>query len=459
MPNSGEEPTGSSDAGAATATATATAPPDDARPWWFRSNYKPVAQEIDSHDLPTQGTIPAELNGLLLRNGPNPDLSPTNHWFSGQGMLHGIRFRDGQAQWYRNRRIDAPDAGNNGYTQTNIHVISHAGRILALGDNSRPVAVSGELEQLGALGDLAMAAHPKICPLTGEMHTFSTSLTPPYLTYHQFSPQSELTASFDIDLPAATMMHDFAITADHAVFLDMPIVHDPSVDSAAVLPYRWSADHQPRVGVLPRGAAPGDQPSWFEIEPGYVFHTINACDIGRRVVLDTCRYPELWRQNANTFESPAMVRRYDIHLDDGFVREETTFDIRCEYPRIDDRKLGLPNHFAYVATMAEENYSTVGFGHRVVQLDLARNSSVHHHFGPSRYAGEPVFVPRSADSAEDDGFVLVLVYNRETEASSLVILSAQDLAAEPLAVVAMTQRVPYGFHSSWLSEDDLAGLK
>ncbi len=445
--------------GESTGDASSEAITSAPRPWWFRSNYKPVTEEIDSHDLPFEGNIPEDLNGLLLRNGPNPDASPTNHWFAGQGMLHGIRLQEGQVQWYRNRRVNASVAGANGFTEANIHILSHANRIVALGDNSVPVMVSAELEQQGTAGDVPMAAHPKICPLTGEMHTFSTSHTPPYLSYHQFSSEGELTSTFEIDLPAPSMMHDFAITLDHAVFLDLPIVYDPSIDVTTSFPYHWDGDHMPRLGVLPRKAPPGQQPTWFEVEPGYVFHTINACEIGSRIVLDTCRYPELWLQNANTFESPAMVRRYDIHIDDNFVRENTTFDIRCEYPRIDERKVGLPNHFAYVATMAEEHFSTVGFGHRVVKLDLVSNSSVHHHFGPNRYVGEPLFVPRAPDSGEDDGYVLVLVYSRETQTSSLVILSAQDLAAEPLATIAMTQRVPFGFHGCWLSEADLAQLR
>jgi len=448
----GKEPTGEATEGSSPAEA-----PHASQSWWLKSNYKPIAEEIDSHDLPVQGSIPQDLNGLLLRNGPNPQLSSTNHWFSGQGMLHGIRLQAGAARWYRNRRITAPAANSNGFTETNINVLKHAGRILALGDNSVPVVVSSELRQQGIAGALAIASHPKICPLTGEMHAFSTSHNPPYLIYHQFSPQGELATSFEIDLPAPAMMHDFAITTEHAVFLDLPIVYDPLVDAAVSLPYHWDSSHMPRLGVLPRNASAGQQPNWFEIEPGYVFHTINACQIGDRIVLDTCRYPELWLQNANTFESPAMVRRYDIHLGGNFVSEKTTFDVRCEYPRIDERKVGLPNQFAYVATMAEEAYSTVGFGHRVVRLDMSRNSSVHHHFGPNRYVGEPVFVPRAPEGDEDDGYVLVLVYNRETATSALVILAADDLAAEPLATIAMPQRVPYGFHGSWLPEASLNG--
>lgn len=432
-------------------------------PWWLRSNYAPVAEEIDSHDLPVNGTIPEDLNGLLLRNGPNPDKTPVSHWFLGQGMLHGIRLIEGKAQWYRNRRIpeDAGGAGGHlGSSSANTHVISHGGRILALEDTHLPHAITPELESLGPMnfdGKLRgpLCAHPKICPLTGEMHAFGTSpRAQPHLTYYQFSPEGSLQSEHPIELPVPTMMHDFAITTDHVVFMDLPIVFDPTIGLPA---YRWDSGHQARLGVLPRSPESGAVPEWFNIEPGYIFHTVNACEIGDRIILDACRYPTLWQTSAESFDSPAMVRRYDIHRTPGFVREETMFDIRCEYPRIDERRTGMPNRYAYVATMAEERQSAVGFGHRIVKLDMTQHASVHHHFGPKRYVGEPVFIPReeasdttNSTSEEDDGYVLTFVYNQEDKTSALVILSASDIAEDPLAAIHLPQRIPYGFHGSWI---------
>ena len=449
--------------------------PASNRPWWLRSNYAPVSEEIDSHDLSVHGTIPEDLNGLLLRNGPNPDKTSVSHWFLGQGMLHGIRLIDGKAQWYRNRRIpeDAGGAGGHlGASSANTHVVSHGGHILALEETHLPHAITPELESLGPINFNAklrgpLCAHPKICPLTGEMHAFGTSpRAQPHLTYYQFSPDGSLQLEHPIEIPVPTMMHDFAITTDHVVFMDLPIVFDSAMQ---LPPYRWNPDHQARLGVLPRSPESGATPEWFNIEPGYIFHTINACEIGDRIVLDACRYPALWQANADSFDSPAMVRRYDIHRTHGFVREETMFDIRCEYPRIDERRIGMPNRYAYVATMAEERQSTVGFGHRIVKLDMAQRASVHHHFGPQRYVGEPIFVPCQYDAAtdtaddaataatgeEDDGYVLTMVYNKEDKTSALVILSASNIAEDPLATIHLPQRVPYGFHGTWIPASSL----
>src|SRR3978361_2509459 len=67
-------------------------------------NYAPVTDELTEHGLAVEGAIPAELDGWYLRNGPNPRVA-TGHWFSGDGMVHGIRVEGGRAAWYRNRWV------------------------------------------------------------------------------------------------------------------------------------------------------------------------------------------------------------------------------------------------------------------------------------------------------------------------------------------------------------------
>src|SRR6266508_5226422 len=64
-----------------------------------------VSREITVDDLTVMGEIPKDLEGVYLRNGPNPILEPRGryHWFDGDGMVHAIAFRDGKAT-YRNRR-------------------------------------------------------------------------------------------------------------------------------------------------------------------------------------------------------------------------------------------------------------------------------------------------------------------------------------------------------------------
>ncbi|MDT5069041.1 MAG: hypothetical protein QOK02_5196, partial [Mycobacterium sp.] len=201
-------------------------------------NYAPVADELTEYALPVEGAIPPELDGWYLRNGPTPRQA-TAHWFTGDGMIHGVRIEDGQAKWYRNRwvRTDSfiedfplygPDGSRNlRAASANTHVVNHAGKTLALVESSLPYEISNDLETIGAYdfgGKLvdSMTAHPKICPTTGELHFFGYgNIFEPHVTYHRADASGELVINRPLDVKALTMMHDFALTAAHVIFMDL----------------------------------------------------------------------------------------------------------------------------------------------------------------------------------------------------------------------------------------------
>ncbi|MYE67947.1 MAG: carotenoid oxygenase family protein, partial [Acidimicrobiia bacterium] len=375
------------------------------------------------------------------------------------GMLHGLLLRGGRAVRYRSRWVRTPrlmelngSEDDPDHSPANTNVVVHGGRILALEERHRPYEVTSDLDTVGPVdfdGTVrSLTAHPKICPRTGEMLAFAASPTEPHLTYLRFDRDGRLAGTAVIDLPRPVMMHDFAITSDHVVFMDLPIVWDLAASGG--LPYRWDREHPARLGVMGRA---GGAVQWFDIDPCYVFHTVNACEMFGRITLDACRYDSLWSRSSDRFDEPAMVHRWKLGLSDGSVVEETLFDVRCDFPRIDERLLGHPNRYAYVTTLVDEETGSVSHGHRVVRLDLVAGTSEHCHFGPSRYASEAVFVPRSAEAEEAEGYLLTVVYDAERHSSEVVVLAADAVGAGPLATVTLPNRVPYGFHCSWVPAD------
>lgn len=428
---------------------------------FMKGNYAPVADELTEFDLPIEGAIPPELNGWYLRNGPNPR-KPTGHWFSGDGMVHGVRLENGRAAWYRNRwvRTDSFDnpfplynadlSRNLHASVANTHVVRHAGKTLALVETSLPYEITNELETLGAHdfnGKLAdsMTAHPKICPTTGELHFFGYgSLTAPYVTYHRADATGNLTVNRAIDVKANTMMHDFAITAQHVIFMDLPIVFnlDVALRGDRDMPYRWDDNYGARFGVMNRDD-PHSAIRWFEIEPCYVFHVANAYDDGNSIVLQAVRYPELWRHNGG-FDVDGVLWRWTIDLTTGAVLESQLDDRGVEFPRIDDRVAGLPARYGI----------TVGDG-SLVQYDLETGAAQEHRFGGGADQGEPgeaVFVPAGSSAEEQAGWYLTYVYDPVRDGSDLVILDASNIASEPVARVRLPRRVPHGFHGNWLND-------
>ncbi|MFI6954776.1 carotenoid oxygenase family protein [Nocardia sp. NPDC050408] len=422
-------------------------------------NYAPVTEELTAYELPVTGMIPAALTGWYLRNGPNPHAAASAHWFLGDGMVHGVRLEQGHAVSYRNRWVRtstftdgtaARDAdGNRDLTAglANTHVIRHAGRTLALVESSYPYELTCELDTVGPYdfdGKLrtAMTAHPKTCPTTGELHFFGYDLTAPYLTYHRADAAGNLLVSRPIEVPAATMHHDFNLTAAHIVFMDLPVVFDlETAKSGGGMPFRWRDDYQARLGVLRRDDPHGDI-RWFPIDPCYVFHTLNSHDEPGRIVLHVIRYQSLWRQDSHLSER-ASLWRWTIDLVTGTVAEEQIDDRDAEFPRIDDRLAGLDSRFGH-ATVAGDSGA-------LLRYDLHTGTSTAHEFGPGRIPAEAAFAPAD-ERPGGDGYLMTYVYNADTDRSDLVILDASELAGPPVATIHLPARVPYGFHGNWLAD-------
>jgi carotenoid cleavage dioxygenase-like enzyme len=425
-----------------------------------QGNYAPVADELTEFDLPVEGAIPAELDGWYLRNGPNPRQA-TAHWFTGDGMIHGVRLVGGRAAWYRNRWVrtdsfkeDFPLYNTDGTRNlraavANTHVVNHAGKTLALVESSLPYEITNDLETVGAYdfnGKLvdSMTAHPKICPTTGELHFFGYgNIFQPHVTYHRADANGELTINRPLDVKALTMMHDFALTAGHVIFMDLPIVFnlDIALKGDSDMPYRWDDNYGARLGVLRRDDPYGEV-RWFEIDPCYVFHVANAYDNGSSIVLQAVRYPELWR-NGGGFDADGMLWTWTIDLASGRVTERQLDDRAVEFPRIDDRLATLPARYAV----------SVGDG-KLVRYDLTTGDAVEHAFGTAESQGGPgeaVFVPASGPADESSGWYLGYVYDPARDGSDLVIIDASDFAGPPVARIKLPQRVPYGFHGNWIS--------
>lgn len=429
--------------------------------FFMRGNYAPVADELTEFDLPVEGTIPTELDGWYLRNGPNPRQA-TAHWFVGDGMIHGVRIEGGRAAWYRNRWVrtdsfendfplyNADGTRNLRSSVANTHVVNHAGKTLALVESSLPYEISNDLKTLGAYdfgGKLvdSMTAHPKICPTTGEMHFFGYgNIFAPHVTYHRVDADGELTVNRPLDVPALTMMHDFAVTAKYVVFLDLPIVFDLDValKAEADMPYRWDDNYGARFGVLRRDD-PFGEVRWFDIDPCYVFHVANAYDTGDRIELAAVRYPELWRDSGG-FDVEGVLWSWTVDLSTGTVTERQLDDRDVEFPRIDDRLATLP-----------ARYSVSVGDDRLVRYDLSTGDAVEHGFGTAASPGVPgeaVFVPSPSGPAdESSGWYLGYVYDPARDGSDLVIIDASDFAGPPVARIQMPQRVPFGFHGNWIS--------
>jgi carotenoid cleavage dioxygenase len=248
------------------------------------------------------------------------------------------------------------------------------------------------------------------------------------------------------------MVHDVGLTQNFIIVLDLPVTLQPERDPDSVFPYFWNSEQPPRVGLLPRSGDLGGL-QWFEVPACYVFHVVNAYEAeGGEVVVDVVRHPRTFdqdRQGPNE-GAPDLVR-WTLDRTGGRITERVLDDHRGEFPRINDRCGGKNYHYAYTAHWWGDRVSSgPAYKH-----DVRSARTEVHDFGPGAASLEPLFVSREGATDEDDGYVMSYVFDARRNASDVVILSAQDFAGPPLAVIELPVRVPFGFHGDWIPDRNL----
>ena len=408
-------------------------------PIHLAGNNAPVQEEVDAVPTRVVGGIPPGLHGVFLRNGPNPRSGWSPHLFAGDGMVHAIALEDGVARWYRNRYVRTPlyadpsvARGHPRVTTANTNVIVHAGRLLALEEGGFPYELTQfDLETVGPFtfdGGLRgpMTAHPKRCPVTGDLLFFGYSVARPHLVFHRAAADGRLTESRAIDLPACTMHHDFAITDRFAAFVDGAYTFDLSA-LATGSPWRWDGDRPTRIGLLPRDGSAAVR--WWEVEPCHLSHAANAWDDGDDVVLVGTRI--------DGPSSLPVLHEWRIDTATGRVSERVLDDRSTEYPRVHDDVIGRRSASIYTSGFFLDAEPDHG---EVVLYDVHGGIAVHR-FPTGHTCGEPVPVDR---------YLLTFVHDRVVGTSYLAVLDADDVAAAPIAEVHLPVRVPGGFHGSWV---------
>ena len=442
----------------------------DENAWHLQGNWAPVKEELTVSELEIKGEVPKEINGLYIRNGMNPRSGYSDHWFFGNGMLHGFNFENGKVS-YKNRYVRTPyyendldiisSFGDLSASPANTHIIKHADKFLALEEAHLPWEVDENLETKGVYnfsGKLegAMTAHPRICPKTGELLFFSYSMmSESYLTYYRANPEGKLVQIEPIELPRAVMMHDWNITENHVVFMDLPIISDMNLAVETGSPFGFKPEFGARLGVMPREGSNSDV-KWFDIDPCYVFHPLNSYEEGNKIILYVCRQEEAmvggFQDIYGGDTTVARLWKWTIDLELGVVKEEQIDDAPCDFPRVDDRRIGFKNDYGYCTTLDTEADSLT-IGRHLLKYYLAKNERLTHDLGKNVTGGEALFVPRSSKSTEDDGWVVSLAYEAETNRSKLLVINSQDFESDPVAEIYAPQRVPNGAHGSWISKD------
>ena len=440
------------------------------------------------------GEIPDDLNGVYVRNGPNPQHEPNGryHWFDGDGMVHSVHIADGQAT-YRNRwvRTDgferereagAPlwkgiieplgenPPGEPEKDTANTDLVFHNERLLALWYRAgKPYALDPvTLETLGAEdfdGTLRceVSAHAKVDERTGELMFFDYGMKPPYMRYGVVSPEGVVRHFVGIDLPGPRLPHDMAITERHSILMDLPLFNDPEAARHGRFKLFFDRDMPSRFGVIPRYGN-SCQIRWFEADAVLHLPLGERLGGGRRG-----RAGRLPREAAGAAHRPRGPARERALLPaprrapaplpvQPAHRQDDRADDRRRQQRVpvDQQQRARARRSRYAYNMHISPESTLLFD-GLMKYDVHTGARETHWFGDGRWGSEAPFAPRPGATEEDDGYLVSYVYDEREGRSEVEVLDARDVTAGPLCRIKLPMRVPIGFHATWVPGEKLPG--
>jgi len=451
---------------------------------FYSRQQKALRFEADVFDCEVEGAVPAVLQGALFRVGPDTAY-PTLEGdviINGDGVVSAFYFENGNVDFrcryvkterflkeraarrrlygkYRNPFTDdASTKGTDRDNTANTYGFFHHGKLFALREDSPPTELDpSTLETLGpydfggTLKDLAMTAHPKIDPETGEWwgySLFSKKRFEGEMTLQVADRDGNLIRQEDFMAPYAGISHDFAVTRDHVIIPVMPLTVDLDRVRAGGDFYAYDAKRNPVYGIMPRNGTVADM-RWYEVPHAFMGHAMNAWSEGDVVHFDGTISPgnpfTFFKDTSGQMTEPglgvAQMTRLSFDLGDQNDHVEITPIPGAigEMPRCDERFL-----------MARYRY---GFGKSrdgLIKVDW-ETKQFSEHLTPGGLTQEPVFVPRSENAPEGDGWLLCVANRPAENRADLIIVDTRNFEGEPAAVVKLPFNLPMAFHGMFQS--------
>ena len=482
-----------------------TAPPSFATLPMYRGPYAPVRAEVDLVDCEVEGTLPADLAGSFYRVGPDFQYPPKlpNIPFDGEGHVGMFRFANGhvdyRSRYVRTRRFQAQAAAReslfgtyrNPYTDdprvkgvsrgtANTAVVFHHGKLFALKEDSPPVAMDPDtLETLddyytfgGKLTAPAFTAHPKIDSVTGEMIGFGYEArgeASPDVGIFVIDRHGKLQREFFVQVPYAGMLHDFAVTQKHIALLVIPMIVDVPGMQAGRVRFSWDSTLPTWLGVMRRDGD-GTDLRWFKGPERCATHTMGCFSDGDRLYVDMDmgaknQFPFFPNKDGSPFDAigaQGRVTRLSVDLADARrpgYEMEVLFPHTGVLSRQDDRYQTIPYGVGFMPCLdASQPLDARLAGAPLrplntwVRFEHATRSAQTYFVGAESGLQECCFVPRSANAAEGDGYLIGTAQRLLESRTDLLILDAQRLAEGPLATVRMPFRLFNQIHGWWVPE-------
>ncbi len=471
----------------------------------WASAYCNIQEELTNFQLKViRGEIPSDLAGTFYRNGPGR-LERGGQWvhhpFDGDGMIASISFHQGQAKltnrfvrtkaWLEEEKANkflyrgvfgtqkpggvianAFDLRLKNIANTNV--IKFGDQLLALWEAASPYSLDPETLETNGISNLngvlkpneAFSAHPRMDPGhhgASRIVNFGVKTGPKsairLLEFSAKGNSCKLISERKDNFNGFAFLHDFAITPNWAIFLQNAVSFKPLPfilgQKGAAQCLASQKNKIAKFWLIPRdcGSFSGKDPKVFDAPNGFVFHHLNASEKDENIILESIHYndfPTIEKdenfKEINFEKLPeGILKRCIINLSSGKVSTEVLSRQCCEFAMVNPKLQGLSAKYSWMATAAK----SIGNGPLQVikKINLLNKDSLYWSAAPRGFVSEPIMVPNYASKHEDDGWILVLIWNGEIKANDLIILKAKDLNHQ--ATLRLPIKIPYGLHGSW----------
>ncbi|AKT41175.1 carotenoid oxygenase family protein [Chondromyces crocatus] len=475
---------------------TSRLPAEDPHPYRTGA-WRPNTVEVDAYDLDVvAGEIPADLEGVYLRNTENPlfdALTGRYHPFDGDGMLHAIRFEGGKAD-YRNRFVKTEgllaelEAGETLWAgileapalskrdgwgartrmkdASSTDVLVHHGVALSTFYQCGE-AYQLDLETLAPRGTAnlhhpsfpkgaTISAHPKVDEATGELLFFNYAAEAPYCHVGIADAGGTLARVIPVPLPGPRLPHDMAFTERFAIIGDFPLFWDPAKLAQGSYRARYFPDLGTRFALVPRDGQGAIR--WFMASPTYVLHFSNAYEEGDAVILEGYhqgapipeRTPDdtpisTFMKSLDMHAMKTRRHRWRFDLTTGETKEAPVDDECSEFPTIHQGYGGKKHRYVYAAVGEPGFFLFSG----LLRTDVETGAKAIHRFPKGVFASEAPFCPRKGATEEDDGYVVTFTTDVVNDVSECQIFDARGIERGPIARVRLPMRISSGTHATW----------
>jgi all-trans-8'-apo-beta-carotenal 15,15'-oxygenase len=447
-----------------------------------------------------EGEIPVDLKGTFVRNGPGRQKIggvPYGHWFDGDGMLSVFSIAEGRAR-FKNRYVRTPKYLEETAAQkvryrgfgtqipggwwrnafrlppspANTSVIYHGGHLLALNEGGLPWEMDarnldtlGEFNYDGGLFGRTFSAHGKVHPDSGDYVNFGTGsvrrgLRPPQpcLNLFRIDASGKVVASNQAVLDRFPFCHDFALSDHYAIFFIGSIVFGNM--GRFFMGLNSISDLIGFDDTLPMKVAVVDLKTLevvrqFETDPGAIIHFGNAFEEGDEIVIDGMYAGEFEANEtlSDVFNPEAKFgggtyNRYRLNMKTGAVDCVRVTETESEFPTFNPRFAGKRQTYTYTACAIPNGADSFFNGFQKIDFEGVSSLVT---LPPGLYGSEPIFAAREGAVAEDDGYLLEVVYNGFEHRSELHIVRAED-PTDLVGKLHLRHHLPHQFHGIFVPE-------